>query len=124
MKRVNLPTNSIESKQTLKGCDIIEARLNANNLMMVWLWFALNGLDVITSHLCIHAGAIEINPLISGVASSYGEIAGWGLKLTLAALVVPLLFKFDKIHILKRLNQIWIIIILFNIATLTYCLLV
>ncbi len=102
----------------------IEARHNTNNLMMVWLWFALNGLDIITSHFCIHVGAIEANPLIGSIASAYGEIAGYGLKIILVALVVLFLFKTDRVPIFKWLNIGMALVILFNIATLTYCLLV
>lgn len=102
---------------------MINQRHNSNLLIAIWLWFALNGLDVILSHLCITLGALEVNPLIGTVSHMYGEFAGYGLKLVLTFFIVLFILKIDREYLFKWLNLGMFLVILFNSATLTYCLL-
>jgi len=108
---------------TMEQYGTLDSGRTTISLIPIWLWFALNGLDVILSHISINLGAIEANPLISITASAYGEIAGYGLKLSLTTLVVFLLLKTEKAKFFKWLNTGMFLVILFNISTITYCLL-
>lgn len=87
---------------------------------MVILWLALNALDVLTTHIGLHFGALEANPIVAGLVARSGEIATYGLKLLFALVVVTLLYKLERQPVFKWANVVMSVIIASNIAVLAY----
>ena len=90
---------------------------------MAKVWLVFNGLDVVTTHLALQVGAVEANPLLGELKSTLGEAAGYALKLLLAVIVAVLLYRTGRAFLFKWLNTGLGLVVLFNVAVLTYCLL-
>jgi hypothetical protein len=91
--------------------------------MMASLWLAFNGLDSLTTYIALRVGAIEANPVMSGISSAVGEIPGYAMKLAFAAAVAILLYRTRKVRLFKWLNLGMAVIVIFNVGVLTFCLL-
>ena len=89
---------------------------------MARVWLIFNGLDVLTTHLALRMGAVEANPIASGLNAAVGEAGGYGLKLFLAVVVALLVYRTGKVVLFKWLNLGMGVIVLFNFAVLAYCL--
>ncbi len=87
---------------------------------MAKMWLTFNGLDILTTHFALQMGAIEANPILSGVNSTFGEAAGYGLKLLLAVVVAFLIYRTGRAFLFKWLNAGLGLVILFNITVLMY----
>jgi biotin transporter BioY len=90
---------------------------------MAKVWLAFNGFDVLVTFFALRLGAIEANPIIDGLTSALGEPAGYSLKFLFAVLVAATIYRTGRTVLFKWLNAGMGLIVIFNIAVVSFCLL-
>jgi hypothetical protein len=90
--------------------------------MMATVWLAFNGLDVLVTYFALRLGAVEANPVFSGLTGAVGEPAGYGLKLLFALVVAIALYRSRRVVLFRWLNLGMAAILIFNFGVLAFCL--
>ncbi len=70
----------------------------------IYILLLLNALDVLTTHIGLQMGAVEANPVVSGLMGGLGESAAYMIKLTVVLAAALLIWKVGKVGALKWLN--------------------
>ena len=74
------------------------------SLAPVYVLLGLNALDVLTTHIGLQMGAVEANPVVSGLMGGLGESSAYLIKLSVVLIAALLIWKFGKLGALKWLN--------------------
>ncbi|MEE8471330.1 MAG: DUF5658 family protein [Dehalococcoidia bacterium] len=75
-----------------------------DHIGLVYILLALNALDVLTTYIGLQLGAVEANPLVSGLMGGVGEAATYVIKISVVLAAALLLCKLGKPLALKWLN--------------------
>jgi hypothetical protein len=84
--------------------------------MRIWIWIALNLIDLITAIVAMERGLAEANPIISWLGSSISILVVFKVILTLA--VIFLLIRLKKEHLFKWLNIGMTAVVIWNLVCL------
>ena len=87
-----------------------------DHMWPVYLLLALTAMDVLTTYVGLRLGAVEANPLVSGLMSEVGETATYAIKVSVILAAALLFWKQGKPLALKWLNLGIAAVVISNLA--------
>ncbi len=90
--------------------------------MLLQTWIGLNAADAILTGLSVSLGAVELNPFLAAVASSFSIERMLLIKVLLAVALGGAMWRRGKRRILQIMNSAMVAVVMYNALIITYAL--